>query len=144
MLPVKRIDHVSFATHSIDDSLRWFQALFGARELHRHRAEAEGYTAAALEIPHAQIGFELIEPLGEDSFVARFLREHGPGFHHITVEVEDMEAVAAVLRQQGIEPHGGIQGSDDWKQTFIHPRDSLGILVQLVEQAGRTGSGHPQ
>lgn len=130
MLPLTRVDHVSFATHSIDESLRWFQALFGARELRRHRVEAEGYTFAELEIPHAQIVFELIEPLGEDSFVARFLRERGPGFHHITIEVEDVEAAAAELRRQGIEPWG-LRGSGNWKQAYIHPRDSNGILIQM-------------
>ena len=135
VLPVTRIDHVSFATYSIDESLRWFQTLFGARELRRRPVEAEGYTFAELEIPNAQVGFELIEPLGENSFVARFLRERGPGFHHITIEVEDVDAAAAEMGAQGIEPFGGVRGSGHWRQTFIHPRDSGGILVQLV-QAG--------
>ncbi len=133
MLPITRIDHVSFATASIDDSLRWFTAIFGAREVRRQRVEAEQYTFAELEIPNGQIKFELIEPLGEDSFVAKFLRERGPGFHHITVEVGDVEAAAAGLRAQGIAPFGGVTGSPGWRQTFIHPRDSNGVLIQLFE-----------
>lgn len=133
MLPLTRIDHVSFATHSIDESLRWFEAVFGARELRRQSVEAEGYTFAELELPNAQVGFELIEPLGEESFVARFLRERGPGFHHITIEVADVEAAAGEMRSQGMEPFGGVRGSGHWRQTFIHPRDSNGILVQLIE-----------
>ncbi|MGH2587529.1 MAG: VOC family protein [Dehalococcoidia bacterium] len=128
-----RIDHVSFATHSIDESLRWFQAVFGAREVRRHPNEAEGYTFAELEIPNAQVGFELIEPLSEDGFLARFLRERGPGFHHITIEVENVDEAAEEMRAQGIEPFGGVRGSGQWRQTFIHPRDSGGILVQLVQ-----------
>jgi methylmalonyl-CoA/ethylmalonyl-CoA epimerase len=136
VLPLTRIDHVSFATPSIDDSLRWFQAVFGAREVRRHAVAAEGYTFAELEVPNAQVGFELIEPLGEDSFVARFLRERGPGFHHITVEVENVDTAAEEMRTQGIEPFGGVRGDGHWRQTFIHPRDSGGILVQLV-QAGK-------
>lgn len=136
MLPVTRIDHVSFATHSIDDSLQWFQAIFGAREVRRMPNIAEGYTFAELEIPNSQVGFELIEPLGEESFVARFLRERGPGFHHITIEVTDVDEAAAGMRAQGLEPFGGVRGTGHWRQTFIHPRDSGGILVQLV-QAGQ-------
>jgi methylmalonyl-CoA/ethylmalonyl-CoA epimerase len=135
VLPVTRIDHVSFATHSIDDSLQWFQAVFGAREVRRLPNEAEGYTFAELEVPNSQVGFELIEPLGEDSFVGRFLRERGPGFHHITIEVQSVDTAADVMRAQGMEPFGGVRGSGHWRQTFIHPRDSNGILVQLV-QAG--------
>lgn len=135
MLPVHKIDHVSFATHSIDDSLRWFQAVFGAREVRRHPVEAEGYTFAELAIPNSQVGFELIEPLGEASFVARFLSERGPGFHHITIQVDDVDAAARELQAQDMEPFGGVRGSGHWRQTFIHPRDSGGILVQLVQTA---------
>ena len=135
VLPVTRVDHVSFATHSIDDSLRWFQLVFGAREVRRQPVPAEGYTFAELELPNAQVGFELIEPLGEDSFVARFLQERGAGFHHITIEVESVDTAAEEMRRNGIEPFGGVRGSGQWRQTFIHPRDSNGILVQLVQQA---------
>jgi methylmalonyl-CoA/ethylmalonyl-CoA epimerase len=131
VLSLSRIDHVSFATPSIDDSLRWFAAVFGAREVHRRQVPSQGYTYAELEIPNAQIMFELIEPLGENSFIARFLNERGPGFHHLTVRVPDVEEAAAELRRQGIEPWGGVRGSDEWRQTFIHPRDSGGVLIQL-------------
>ena len=134
MLPVTRIDHVSFATHSIDESLRWFTAVFGAREVRRMPVEAEGYTFAELELPNSQVGFELIEPLGDNSFVGRFLQERGPGFHHITIEVEDVDTAAEKMRGQGIEPFGGVRGEGHWRQTFIHPRDSNGILVQLVQK----------
>lgn len=133
VLPIKRIDHVSFATHSIDESLQWFAAIFGAREVHRARVEDEGFAFAELEIPNGQIRFELIEPLGEESFVARFLRARGPGFHHLTIEVADVEQAAGVLRTHGIEPFGGVRGDDGWRETFIHPRDSNGILFQLVQ-----------
>jgi methylmalonyl-CoA/ethylmalonyl-CoA epimerase len=142
VLPLTRIDHVCFATHSIDESLKWFTAVFGAQEVQRRRVEAEGYTFATLDIPNGQIQFELIEPLGENSFVAKFLRERGPGFHHMTVDVEDVDAAAEVLRAQGIEPWGGVKGEGEWKQTYIHPRDSNGILIQLFQNKGdRNGSG---
>lgn len=138
MLPVTRIDHISFATPSIDESVKWFQAIFGARELRRHRVENEGYTFATLEIPNGQLQFELIEPIGEDSFVARFLREHGPGFHHVTIDVADVDAAVAELREHEIEPWGGVRGDGVWRQTFIHPRDSNGILIQLVQEGHDT------
>lgn len=134
MLPIKRVDHIAFATHSIDGSLRWFQTLFGAREVRRMRVEAEGYTFATLAIPNAQIQFELLEPIGAESFVARFLRQRGPGFHHITIEVEDVAAAAEELRRHEIEPFGGVRGGDGWRETFIHPRDSNGMLIQLVQK----------
>ncbi len=133
MLPYTRIDHIAFATHSIDESLQWFTMLFGAREISRNRSEDKGFATLALEIPNGQIQFELIEPIGDDSFVARFLRERGPGFHHLTLDVEDVDQAAEALRGLGIEPFGDVRGSGEWKETFIHPRDSNGILIQLSQ-----------
>lgn len=133
MLPIKRVDHVSFATHSIDASLKWFETIFGARETQRMRVESEGYTFATLQFPGGQLEWELIEPLGDNSFVAKFLRDRGPGVHHITVQVEDVQRSAEMLRANGIEPFGGVSGADGWRETFIHPRDSGGILFQLFE-----------
>ena len=54
--------------------------------------------------------------------------------HHICCEVASVEAAAAALREAGIEPFGGVTKSD-WKtHTFIHPRDSGGVLFQLFEE----------
>src|SRR5262249_10312868 len=141
VLPVSRIDHVSFATPSIDESLAWFQAVFGARERRRQRVEDEQYTFAELELPNSQVGFELIEPIGEGGFVSRFLKERGPGFHHITIQVDDVSQAATELRAQGIEPFGGVRGAGYWQQTFIHPRDSNGILIQLVRGGDKDHNG---
>lgn len=136
-MPIKRVDHVSFATHSIDETLKWFQAIFGAREVRRQPVPDEGYTFAALEFPNGQIQFELIEPLGVGGFVSKFLKERGPGVHHITIQVDDVEQAAEHLRANGVEPFGGVSGSGDWRETFIHPHDSGGVLFQLFQ--GKSG-----
>ena len=133
MLPLSRVDHISFATPSIDASLAWFEAVFGARLVERRALDDEGFTFATLELPNAQIHFELIEPLGDDSFVARFLEARGPGVHHITLDVASVDDAAAHLRTHGIEPWGGVRGDGEWRETFIHPRDAGGVLFQLVK-----------
>ncbi len=135
MLPVTRIDHVSFATHSIDESLRWFEAVFGAREVRRLPVEAEGYTFAELELPNAQVGFELIEPLGESSPIAKFL-EKNPlgGQHHVCFEVPDIHAAKAEFEAKGArvlgEPRIGAHGTPVF---FVHPKDMGGVLVELMQ-----------
>ena len=64
----------------------------------------------------------------------RFLGQRGPGLHHVTFEVTDIEAAAKVLRERGIEPVGmRVEGA--WnKELFIHPRDTGGVLIQLYQQ----------
>ena len=91
------------------------------------------FKGVAMNIPGSPTQWEILEPFGDDSFLHRFLAERGPGMHHATFEVEDIEKAAATLRRYGVEPFGeGI--ANDWKQLFIHPRDSGGVLIQLYEK----------
>jgi methylmalonyl-CoA/ethylmalonyl-CoA epimerase len=135
VIGIKRVDHVSFATWSVDDQVKWFETMMGLKLAGRWRNEAEGYAGAVLDLPGNQIQFELIEPLGRDSFVEKFLKTRGPGFHHITVEVDAMAGAANALREAGIAPFRGVHQSGDWLQTYIHPKDGGGVLWQLFEQA---------
>ena len=59
--------------------------------------------------------------------------------HHVTLEVDDADAAATHLRECGIEPFGGPRVSYDWKEMFIHPKSSGGVLFQLFEQLDEPG-----
>jgi methylmalonyl-CoA/ethylmalonyl-CoA epimerase len=144
----KRVDHVCMAVWKIDDQLPFFTELFGWAEAGRFRNEEAGFAGVVLDVPGAdgqrQMQWELLEPIGEDSFIAKFLRERGPGLHHVTLEVADADAAAAAMRARGIEPFGGPRVSWDWKEMFIHPKSSGGVLFQLYEQLDAPGQyGEP-
>ncbi len=141
VIGIKRVDHVSFATWSVDESLKWFEAIMGLKVAHRWRAEREGFADALLDMPNNQMQFELIEPIGEESFVTKFLKSRGAGFHHITVEVDDVRAAGSWLQTHGIEPFQGIHESGGWLQTYIHPTSGGGVLWQLFETLPAPGSG---
>ena len=57
--------------------------------------------------------------------------------HHICCEVASVERAAEALREEGIEPFGGIIDSGWKKHTFLHPKDSGGVLFQLFEESER-------
>ena len=134
MLPIKRIDHVAIAAESIDERVRFLSELFGMKPGARYDNPQDGYNGVELSIPGSDTKWEVIEPAGENSFVTRFLGQRGPGLHHVTFEVTDIEAAAKVLRERGIEPVGmRVEGA--WnKELFIHPRDTGGVLIQLYQQ----------
>lgn len=134
MIGVRRMDHVCMAVWNVADQLPFLQDLLGMEVTGRFRIERERYAGVTLSVPGGGIEFELIEPLDGESFVAKFLRDRGPGLHHITLEVADAGAAAEDMRAHGIEPYQGVQGSEGHRQTFIHPRDSGGVLFQLIEQ----------
>jgi methylmalonyl-CoA/ethylmalonyl-CoA epimerase len=100
----------------------------------RFRDEEQGYAGVALRVPGGNAEFEVLEPVGEDSFLVRFLKERGPGLHHVTFIVEDIERAAAAIRAFGIEPWGGVRRRHGWDETFIHPLDSGGVLFQFYTE----------
>jgi catechol 2,3-dioxygenase-like lactoylglutathione lyase family enzyme len=87
----------------------------------------------------AQWGFagggrlEILEPLGADGFLHRFLATRGPGIHHVTFKVPDLDAVCARAKAHGLRIVGRDESDPSWAEAFLHPKEALGIVVQLVE-----------
>lgn len=76
---------------------------------------------------------ELMEPTTEDSYLQRFLDKHGPGFHHMTVIVEDLGAAIAAAAEQGREVVDEFRSDPAWQEAFLRPSQSYGTLIQLAE-----------
>ena len=78
---------------------------------------------------------ELLESTREDSAIGRFLARHGPGIHHVSLEVEDIEGTLAHLKTEGLQlidetPRVGAQGH---RIAFLHPKSTHGVLIELSE-----------
>jgi methylmalonyl-CoA epimerase len=80
---------------------------------------------------------ELLEPLGDDCPVARFLERRWPGLHHIAFRVEELDGVLARLDRAGVPlvDHRGRPGAHGTRVAFLHPSALGGVLVELVEAA---------
>jgi methylmalonyl-CoA/ethylmalonyl-CoA epimerase len=79
--------------------------------------------------------FELLEPLGDDGAIARYLDRNGPGIHHLALATEDVEAALATARDHGVdlvdeEPRPGAWGHE---VAFCHPRSTGGVLLEFVQ-----------
>ncbi len=111
-----------------------FERLFGFRFL-RHFTAHPGtpFEGCVSRIRNTQVEWEILEPEGPESFVQRFLDQRGPGVHHLTVQVADIEEAAAELERLGVTPFGGISEDTMWLMAYIHPRDSGGVLWQLYQ-----------
>ena len=131
-----RLNHVGVATPSIKKSLELYRTMFGA-EPHGEPFDlpAQGVRVCFVDTPNSQI--ELIEPLGEDSPIVKFLEKNpAGGQHHVCFEVEDIYAARDEMRAKGAtvlgtgEPRIGAHGTP---VIFVHPKDMGGVLVELME-----------
>lgn len=134
---LRSIDHVGIAVADLDDAIEYYGRVFGMSVTHREINEEQGVEEAMLAVGESGSCIQLLAPLRPDSPIGRFLERSGPGIQQIAYIVTDVRAVAEHLRAQGVrvlydEPRIGTAGS---LVNFTHPKDSGGVLIELVQQA---------
>ncbi len=132
MLEITRIDHVCQVVHKLDERLPMLTDLLGMTVASRFENPYAGYNGVALDIPGKGTQWELLEPRGEDSFLTKFLAERGPGLHHVTFQVASVDRAVEALKQYGYDPFG-FREHGPYKEVFVHPKDTGGVLFQLYE-----------
>lgn len=134
-LGIVGVDHVCQAFHDRDELARWYADLAGFLPVWRTPIdELPDMADLVLNIPGSSICWEVIMPRGEDSFINRFLSRNGAAVHHVTFQVADWDAAMAACRHHETPTFDDEEGVTDgarWKHTFIHPKHTGGVLVQL-------------
>ncbi len=129
-----RLNHVGVATPSIEKSIAVYRDFLGATEIGEpFDVPAQKVRVCFVDTPNSQI--ELLEPLGEGSPIAKFLEKNpAGGQHHVCFEVPDIRAATAEMAAKGArvlgEPRIGAHGTP---VIFLHPKDTGGVLVELME-----------
>ena len=128
------VNHIGIATKSIKSSIQIWEALGFAFEKETIVADLGVRVGYLSGTGHTRI--ELLEPLGEDSPVGRFIENRGIGVQQIAVDVEDIEVCVAELLEMGVkmineEPMIGSEGN---RIAFVHPSSCGGVLIELVEK----------
>ena len=129
-----RLNHVGVATPSIEKSVAMYREHMGA-EVVRDPFDlpAQGVRVCFVDTPNSQI--ELIEPLGADSPIVKFLEKNPEGGqHHVCFEVPEIHAAKADFEAKGArvlgEPRIGAHGTLVF---FVHPKDMGGVLTEIME-----------
>ncbi|QSW99011.1 methylmalonyl-CoA epimerase [Haloterrigena alkaliphila] len=123
-------DHAGIATEDAQELAALYGDLFGLEVAHEE--EFDGMRVVFLEVDGGY--FELLEPL-EEGTISRYLEENGNGIHHLALATDDIDAALETVRDHGValideEPRPGAWGHS---VAFLHPKDTGGILIELVE-----------
>jgi methylmalonyl-CoA/ethylmalonyl-CoA epimerase len=140
-----RIDHVGIACRDLEEKIAFYQATFGLTVVSREIHEDQGVREAMLHVADAAAGasyVQLLEPLGPQTPVGRFLDRRGEGLHHVGYGVADIHAALAAIGASGVRlldsrPRHGSMGA---AIAFLHPADVGGVLTELVQAP--EGPGH--
>lgn len=131
---LEKLDHVGIAVPDLDAAIEYFRNRYGAEVETRAEIPSDKVEEAMIKVGESYI--QLLAPTADDSPVAKFLGKRGPGMHHIGFGVADIGGALAELRSQGAqvidsEPRVGGGGR---LVAFVHPKDGLGVLVELVQE----------
>jgi methylmalonyl-CoA/ethylmalonyl-CoA epimerase len=132
MIADAKIDHVAVAVHDVARAIPIYADVLGAAYLFGGDNRRQGFRWAQFAFPNGG-KIEFVAPLDPDGFVARFLAARGEGVHHVTLKTGDIGAALDGLRAGGLEPIMVNTDHDDWKEAFVHPRQALGVLVQIAQ-----------
>ncbi|WP_080845294.1 methylmalonyl-CoA epimerase [Cytobacillus gottheilii] len=131
---IKKIDHIGIAVSSLEKILPFYIDIIQLELLHIEEVESEGVRIAFIAAGETKI--ELIEPINEESAVARYIRKFGEGMHHIAFAVDSIEKRIEDINAKGIrmlnsQPKSGAGGA---AVAFMHPHSTGRVLVELCER----------
>jgi len=131
---VRKLDHVAIAVKNLDEALETYEKLFGLKPEKIEDVPDQKVKAAILPIGNGS-EIELIQPVDNESGVAKFLEKKGEGIHHIALEVENVDEELKTLAAQGVtlidkEPRSGLAG----RIAFLHPKSTRGVLIELCQK----------
>ena len=130
---VRRVERLALAVPDLDAAQAFFEGWFGAHFLPEENLEDMGIRYRPFRLGESTL--ELLQATRPDSPVARFLEAHGgPGVHHITFEVDDLDASIRDFERNGAKmiegcPRKGAHG----RIAFFHPETTAGVLIELCE-----------
>lgn len=141
-----RIDHVGVAVRNLEEAIGWYETTYGLTVTSRETNESQGVHEAMLVVAAPKGDdpggsyVQLLEPLSDDSPVGKFLARNGPGVHHIGYGVVDVSAALAQIGDTGVRliderPRHGSMGASI---AFLHPKDTGGVLTELVQAMPRS------
>jgi len=130
---IKRIDHLGIAVADITEARKVYEDLLGLKLTREEVVTEQG--VRTYFYPLAGVKLELLESISPDGPIARHIEKRGAGLQHLAVEVDDIQVAIAELKRKGVrmldeKPRKGVEGSSI---AFVHPKDTHGVLLELVE-----------
>jgi len=133
-----QIDHLGIAVKSLAEAKKFYEQL-GLEVMPEEVVETEKVRVAMVPVGESRI--ELLEPTVPESTIAKFLEKRGQGLHHVALHVSDLTATVERLKAAGtrlINEEIKV-GAGGHRYVFVHPASAGGVLLELVEDAGRDG-----
>lgn len=127
------LDHIGIAVADLSQALAFYRDALGLEV--EPPEEVPSQRVRAHVVPVGEAALELLEPTSPDSPIAKFVEKRGPGVHHVTLRVDDIQEALGRLKARGVrliddQPRPGAEGA---LIAFVHPASTHGVLVELKQ-----------
>jgi methylmalonyl-CoA epimerase len=129
---IKQISHLGIAVKDLEEAREFYRSVLGLESSDPIIGGDGTIKVSMVEVGNTLI--ELLQPIGNEGVIAKFLEKRGEGFHHICYEVDDINAEITSLKAAGMEILGEPRPGAEGMSVFLHPRGTHGVLVELVEK----------
>ena len=128
------IEHIGIAVKNIDEARQYYERVLGLQCYAVEEVKDQKVTTAFFKI--GQTKLELLEPTSDDSPVAKFIKKHGEGLHHIAFSVNDLPEKLNTLKKNNIQliDETPRKGAESLNIAFLHPKSTFGVLTELCEK----------
>jgi len=132
MAKITKVNHVAIVVRDIEESLKFWQDSLGLTLDHIEVVPSQNSRVAFIPVGDSEV--ELVQPTSNETGLAAYLEKRGEGMHHLCMEVDDIEAKLAELKEKGVrlinETPEVLPGR---KMAFIHPKAGNGVLIELYQ-----------
>jgi len=125
------IEHIGIAIRSLSESIKTWETITGRKADKIIEVKSQAVKVAFFGTKDGKI--ELLEALNEKSPIKKFLDKNGEGIHHIAIKTKNLNSMIEKLRRGGKEIADPFIGAEGAAVTFIHPKYTNGVLIELVE-----------
>ena len=130
---MNKIEHIGIAVRDLNQAEKTFEQLLGTKAYKTETVDSEGVTTMFFKVGDTKI--ELLQATREDSPIARYIEKRGEGIHHIAFDVDSVADKSVQLTEDGFQilNEKAKEGADDKMISFVHPKSSNGVLVELCQ-----------
>jgi len=128
---LNKIDHIGIAVNDLQAAMKTYESFLGLKCLRTEEIPSEQVIAAFLEIDNVAI--ELLQPIGNEGTLIRFLHDRGEGIHHIAFETTDIDLQLKDAEAAGCQLIRGLpqKGAREKNIAFLHPHSTHGVLIEF-------------
>jgi len=135
---MQKIEHLGIAVKDLKSANEVFRKILGKAHYKVEEVEREGVSTSFFTLGDSKI--ELLEATNPNSPIAKFIDKKGGGIHHVAIAVDNIEQEMARLKEEGFTllSDQPLKGADNKLICFLHPKSTLGVLIELCQDFSRS------